>query len=387
MTLLPLPSLSPPIPDPDSIPQGDVGNTGVQSSNDRSFSGSEDGLTLQSLHDLCMSLCKQAWIRATRMKKRGRVFKQGRKVVKSSKGEPSAYKDPAFKDFKDDFEDLLDDAIDYQRTKEVKGEDSTALHQGTEKEKVSTDTKKVSTDRAREGTDTQKVSTDTQKVSTDRAKEGTDTQKVSTDSTKLSTDKVEEGTDEPGDVQTPTPTTPTSTTATFRDDETISKVLLNMSQVRAVSREKEKGVELRDVEDTERPRPTSTRSILNLKPLPKIDPKDKRKKRIEEDDESGTESDEITTAEKKFKQLTANEELARKIQEDWEEEEENKRLANEEAKNAALIHDFDDINARIEVDGLLALRLQEEEREQFTIEERAKFLHDTIEAQRKFLAQ
>ncbi|GKB50637.1 putative ribonuclease H-like domain-containing protein, partial [Tanacetum coccineum] len=334
----PTPSPTPPIPD--SIPQGDVGNTGVQSSNDRSFSGSEDGLTLQSLHDLCMSLCKQ-----------------GRKVVKSSKGEPSAYKDPAFKDFKDDFEDLLDDAIDYQRTKKVKGEDSTALHQGTEKEKVSTDTKKVSTDRAREGTDTQKVSTDTQ--------------------------KVEEGTDEPGDVQTPTPTTPTSTTATFRDDETIAKVLLNMSQARAVSREKEKGVELRDVEDTERPRPTSTRSILNLKPLPKIDPKDKRKKRIEEDDESGTESDEITTAEKKFKQLTADEELARKIQEDWEEEEENKRLANEEAKNAALIHDFDDINARIEADGLLALRLQEEEREQSTIEERAKFLHDTIEAQRK----
>ncbi|GKA47717.1 hypothetical protein Tco_0740600 [Tanacetum coccineum] len=30
---------------------------------------------------------------------------------------------------------------------------------------------------------------------------------------------------------------------------------------------------------------------------------------------------------------------------------------------------------------------QEQEREQFTIEERAKFLHDTIAAQRKFLAQ
>ncbi|GJR32831.1 hypothetical protein Tco_1109063 [Tanacetum coccineum] len=32
-------------------------------------------------------------------------------------------------------------------------------------------------------------------------------------------------------------------------------------------------------------------------------------------------------------------------------------------------------------------RLQEQEREQFTIEERAKFLHDTIAAQRKFLAR
>ncbi|GJR44877.1 hypothetical protein Tco_1312980 [Tanacetum coccineum] len=40
-----------------------------------------------------------------------------------------------------------------------------------------------------------------------------------------------------------------------------------------------------------------------------------------------------------------------------------------------------------EADRLFAEKLQEEEREQFTIEERAKFLHDTIGAQRKFLAQ
>ncbi|GKC84683.1 hypothetical protein Tco_1140400, partial [Tanacetum coccineum] len=52
-----------------------------------------------------------------------------------------------------------------------------------------------------------------------------------------------------------------------------------------------------------------------------------------------------------------------------------------------LIQDFDDIKARIEVDRLLALRLQEEEREKFTMEKRAKFLHDTIAAQRRFLAE
>ncbi|GJW88468.1 hypothetical protein Tco_0163808 [Tanacetum coccineum] len=43
--------------------------------------------------------------------------------------------------------------------------------------------------------------------------------------------------------------------------------------------------------------------------------------------------------------------------------------------------------ARIEVDSILAARLQEEEREKFTIKERAKLLHDTIAAQRKFLPQ
>ncbi|GKA45922.1 hypothetical protein Tco_0738718 [Tanacetum coccineum] len=142
-----------------------------------------------------------------------------------------------------------------------------------------------------------------------------------------------------------------------------------MSQAKAVSREKEKGVEFKDIEETERPRPTSTRLLLTLKPLPKIDPKDKGKKKIKEEDESESESD------------------ARKVQEEWEGEEERKRLAEEEATNDALIRNYDDIKARIEADRLLAEKLQEEEREHFTIEERAKFLHDTIDAQRKFLAQ
>ncbi|GKB90388.1 hypothetical protein Tco_0962660 [Tanacetum coccineum] len=160
-----------------------------------------------------------------------------------------------------------------------------------------------------------------------------------------------------------------------------------MSQSRGVTREKEKGVELRNVEESERPKATSTISILTLKPLPNIDPKDKGKKRIEEDDESSFESEKITTAEKKFKQLSTDEELTRKVQEDWEAEEERKRLAEEEAVNDALVQELDDVKARIEADRLLALRLEEEEREEYTIEERAKFLHDTIAAQRRFLAE
>ncbi|GKA41189.1 hypothetical protein Tco_0733782 [Tanacetum coccineum] len=44
------------------------------------------------------------------------------------------------------------------------------------------------------------------------------------------------------------------------------------------------------------------------------------------------------------------------------------------------------LKARIEPDRLLLL-LEEEEREEYTIEERAKFLHDTIVAQRRFLAE
>ncbi|GJT36273.1 hypothetical protein Tco_0926692 [Tanacetum coccineum] len=210
----PMPDPTPrPIPTiPDSIPQGAGGNLGDQSSNDRSLSGSEDGLSPHCSTDRCISLY---------------VYRSRRKVVKSSKGEPSAHKDLAFDD---DFEDLLDDAMDYQRTKDVKDKESTDLHQGT----------------------------DTQKVSTDRVKESTDIEKVSTDNTKLSTDKVEEG------------------TAELDDNE----------------------------------------------------PKDNKEIRIEEE-ESDTASDDINETEKKFKMLAHDEEIARKMQEDWEAEEEKTQLRNQ----------------------------------------------------------
>ncbi|GJV83120.1 hypothetical protein Tco_1523018 [Tanacetum coccineum] len=157
-----------------------------------------------------------------------------------------------------------------------------------------------------------------------------------------------------------TQTAPTTTTPTiFGDDETIAQVLIIMSQNKEKLKEKEKGVELKDVEETERPRPTSTRLLLTLKPLPKIDPKDKIKKKIEEEDESDTES----------------------------EEEEVKKLAKEEATKAAFSNEYDFIQARLNDDKILAKKLQEEEREMYTIEQRAKLLHDTIAAQRRFLAQ
>ncbi|GJY01829.1 hypothetical protein Tco_0359981 [Tanacetum coccineum] len=242
-----------------------------------------------------------------------------------------------------------------------------------------------------EGTDEHIEGTEEHNEGTEEHNEGAEEQREGTEEKVESTDGQRKGTEDQTEEEiaaqaTQTPTQ-THTSTVFGDDETIAKVLLNMSQAKAVSREKEKGVELKDIEEADRPRPTSTRSLLTLKPLPKIDPKDKGKKKIEEEDESESESDGIPQAEKKFKQLESDEELARKIQEEWEGEEERKRIAEEKAANEALIRNFDDIKARIEADRLLAEKLQEQEREQFTIEERAKFLHDTIAAQRKFLAQ
>ncbi|GJT08162.1 hypothetical protein Tco_0842624 [Tanacetum coccineum] len=61
------PSESQPIPSPPYL-KGSGGNHGGQSSNDRSLSGNEDGLTLQSVYDLCISLCKQVTLQAKEIK-------------------------------------------------------------------------------------------------------------------------------------------------------------------------------------------------------------------------------------------------------------------------------------------------------------------------------
>ncbi|GKD31749.1 hypothetical protein Tco_1242527 [Tanacetum coccineum] len=283
----PDPSLrpSPSIPIPDSNPEGSGGNHGGQSSSDRSLSGNEDGLTLQSVYDLCVSLCKQvtiqakeikdlkaqikklkkkarpvithhkAWMKSVSMKTRlaGKksmqkkwmqkesVSKQGRKTAKSK---PTAHKDQAFDDL-DDF-----DAMDYMETEDAHNEKG--------------------------------VSTEDQ-VSTVNPDEGTDKPKVTTDQLNVSTDKLDEGTAEPKNGNSDENATPT----VFGDDETIAEFLVSMSQNKA----KQKGVEIKDAEDSDRPRPTSTRSVLTLKPLPKIDPKDKGKKVLEEEAESEAESE------------------------------------------------------------------------------------------------
>ncbi|GJV27176.1 hypothetical protein Tco_1383624 [Tanacetum coccineum] len=351
------------------------------------------------------------------------VSKQGRKFAK---GESSVQRDPLFDEMPEDKIDHMEteNAQSEGRTREMGNEDkdidkrmlSTEDVLSTDKEGVSTDFEKVSTDRPIVSTDGSKVSTDKQIEGTedqvegakDQVKgtdehnngnedknegtedffEGTEELREGTEEKVESTDGQVKGTEDQTEEEIATQTsTQTPTSMIFGDDETIAKVLLNMSQAKAVSKEKEKGVELKDVEETDRPRPTSTRSLLTLKPLPKIDPKDKGKKKIEEEDESKSESDGIPQAEKKFKQLESDEESARKVQEEWEAEEERNRIAEEKAANEELIRDFDDMKERIEADRLLAEKLQEKEREQFTIKERAKFLHDTIAAQRKFLAQ
>ncbi|GJW03514.1 putative ribonuclease H-like domain-containing protein, partial [Tanacetum coccineum] len=378
----PSPRPSPSTIIPDSIPESSGGNLGGLSSSDKSHSGNEGKMTLQSVYDLCISLCTQvsdqakeiqhlkahikklkkqakpvvkhhrAWMKSVSLKQRlarkrsskkqwvhrESVSKQGRKFAK---GEPTVHKDPLF-------DEIPEDSLDYMETEDAQDEGRTRDEVDEEKENaedvLSTAQQKVSTDKEKVSTDNEKVSTDRPIVSTDGSKVSTDRQKDSTDDQNEGTDEQSKGTDEHTEEGRATQTTQPPTSTIFGDDETIAQVLLNMSQAKAVSREKEKGVEFKDIEETDRPRPTSTRSLLTLKPLPKIDPKDKGKKKIEEEDESESESDGIPEAEKKFKQLASDEEMARKLgskiriyKKKWEDEQKKETdIAKEKLQKDAL---------------------------------------------------
>ncbi|GJU26729.1 reverse transcriptase domain-containing protein [Tanacetum coccineum] len=64
----PSPGSSPTIPILDPIPEGSCGKIGSQSSSAKSLSGSEGGLTLQSVYDLYLSLCTQVTTQAAEIK-------------------------------------------------------------------------------------------------------------------------------------------------------------------------------------------------------------------------------------------------------------------------------------------------------------------------------
>ncbi|GKA96955.1 putative ribonuclease H-like domain-containing protein, partial [Tanacetum coccineum] len=234
----PSPRPSPSTTIPDSIPESSGGNLGGHSSSDKSLSGNEGEMTLQSVYDLCLSLCEQVSDQAKeiqhlkaqikKLKKQAKpVVKHHRAWMKSgrkfTKGEPSVHKDPLF-------DKIPEDTLDYMKTEVAQDVGRTRDVVDEEKEN----------DEDVLCTAQQKVSTDKEKVILVSKVKGTD-------------EHTEEG------MATQPPQPPTSTI--FGDDETIAQVLLNMSQAKVVSREKEKGVEFKDIEETKRPRPTSTRSF------------------------------------------------------------------------------------------------------------------------------
>ncbi|GJS62921.1 putative ribonuclease H-like domain-containing protein [Tanacetum coccineum] len=164
-------------------------------------------------------------------------------------------------------------------------------------------------------------------------------------------------------VSAATPSTLPPTITIFDDEDlTIAQTLVKMRSEKA--KEKEKGVVLKDEEEPSR----LNRSTTTLQPLPKIDPKDKGKGiLVKEEPEKQVK---IKRRDQGLAQIESDAELAQRLHEEELAEldrAQKERQKQEEATNTALTE-------------------EKREREQFTIEERAQFLVETIAAQRKFRA-
>nr|GEZ40402.1 hypothetical protein [Tanacetum cinerariifolium] len=163
----------------------------------------------------------------------------------------------------------------------------------------------------------------------------------------VSTVRPEDSTVRP-DVKIADPIAPATTTTTriFDDEDiTMAQTLIKMKEEKA----KEKGMLIRDIEDSSRP----TRSILTQKPLPTINPKDKGKGVLDELEPAKKMTRSYLDAaqiakDAKVARLVSEEELAEL------ERENKKRQREEEASKAAIAKMFD----RMDLEELYNLVMQ-----------------------------
>ncbi|GJW40610.1 hypothetical protein Tco_0066455 [Tanacetum coccineum] len=154
-------------------------------------------------------------------------------------------------------------------------------------------------------------------------------------------------------ISTVAPRTPPTTTTVFDDEDVtmaMAQTLIKMKEEKA----KEKGVAIKDIENSSRP----IRSITTLQPLPTIDPKDKER----------------------------DAEVALRIQAELDEELRVERERQEDASKVAIAEMFDEVHARIDVDYELPARMTQEEQEKYTIKERSRLLAEFFERRKKQLA-
>nr|GEY23024.1 putative reverse transcriptase, RNA-dependent DNA polymerase [Tanacetum cinerariifolium] len=182
------------------------------------------------------------------------------------------------------------------------------------------------------------------------------------------------------EVSTTTPSTPPITTTIFGDEDlTIAQALIKLRSEKA----KEKGVAFRDVEEP----PRLTRSTITLQPLPTIDPKDKGKCVLVEEEPEKLEK--VKRRDKGLAQIKSDAELAQRIYEEELAEldrAQKERQKQEEATIAALTEEFGEIQTRMDTDHELAVIMTHEEQEKYTIKERARLLAEYFKKKKKQLA-
>ncbi|GKE40841.1 hypothetical protein Tco_1464246, partial [Tanacetum coccineum] len=178
-------------------------------------------------------------------------------------------------------------------------------------------------------------------------------------------------------VSTTAPRTSPTTTTVFDDEDVtmaMAQTLIKMKEEKA----KEKGVAIKDVEDSSRP----IRPITTLQPLPTIDPKDKGKGILQE-------TEYVEKTKKKVQgdaQIERDAKVALRLQAELDEELRVERERQEETSKVAIAEMFDEVQARIDADYKLAARMTQQEQEKYTIEERARLLAEFFKRRKKQLA-
>ncbi|GJT46347.1 putative ribonuclease H-like domain-containing protein, partial [Tanacetum coccineum] len=149
------------------------------------------------------------------------------------------------------------------------------------------------------------------------------------------------------------PRNPPTTTSIFDDEDiTMAQTLIKMKQEKA----KEKGVLIKDVDDSSRP----ARSILTLKPLPIIDPKDKGKGVLKESPVKKVKRSDLDAA-----QIAKDAEIARLVHEKElaeMEREREERQRQDQASVDYIVSLYDEVQAKMDVS---------KERKKLLAEERA----------------
>nr|GEW32391.1 putative ribonuclease H-like domain-containing protein [Tanacetum cinerariifolium] len=155
------------------------------------------------------------------------------------------------------------------------------------------------------------------------------------------------------ELSTVGPTTTPTTTTIFDDEEmTLADTLIKLKDGKA------KGVAFKDSKSTDRP----AISILTLKPLPTIDPKDKRKGVLEEPESAKK----MTKSNFDAAPIARDEEIARQLEVELKAEVERERQIEEQASMNYIANLYDEVQARIDDDHELVVRWTHEEHEKFT---------------------
>ncbi|GJX04821.1 hypothetical protein Tco_0190737, partial [Tanacetum coccineum] len=172
-------------------------------------------------------------------------------------------------------------------------------------------------------------------------------------------------------ISTTDPTTP----PTIFDDEemTLAETLVKMKDNKA------KGVVFKDTEELVRP----ARSVLTLKPLPSIDPKDKGKGVLEEPKPAKK----MTRSDFDAAQVARDAEVARQVEVELQAGVERERQREEQASMDYIANLYDEVQARIDADHELAVRLTHEEHDKYNVDKRAKLLAEFFERRKKQLAE